>query len=50
MKTFGISYVIHGSNFTVYVVARNFRTAKYKLSMKHKCDVKAIKVIEYKEI
>lgn len=50
MKTFDMNYFINGTKYQRFVMAKNYRTAKFKLSVKHRCDVNTIKVVEYREM
>jgi hypothetical protein len=46
MKAWQIKYSVNDNEFSEVVVSDKLRSAKYKLAMKHKCDIKRIKIID----
>jgi ribosomal protein L16/L10AE len=50
MKTFIIHYSVKHVEYKTKVIATTLRVARHKLSIAHKCVIKAVKIIDCTEV
>ena len=46
MKMWKVRYKIKNQEYTDVFVSRNMRSVRFKLSMNHRCDIHAIKILD----